>query len=130
VPGGEVDDQRRPGEHRDLVLLSPREEPIGDSTLIENLDGAREQTARALAGQVLVRPPFNDRDVNPCQRQLTCQHQPRWTASDDHHGVFRHRHTPIVARPCISSLHFRRLGHRPRNPPTGPGPYGKPLGVR
>ena len=41
VPGGKVADvQRDPGEPRDLRHLSLREEPIGDSTLIENLDGA------------------------------------------------------------------------------------------
>src|SRR5207245_2004489 len=41
VPGGKVADvQTDPGEPRDLGHLSLREEPIGDSTLIENLDGA------------------------------------------------------------------------------------------
>ena len=42
VPGGKVADvQRLAGEVcRDLSHLSLREEPIGDSTLIENLDGA------------------------------------------------------------------------------------------
>ena len=54
VPGWEVVDERGPGEHRDLVFLSLRDEPIGDSTLIENLDGAREQTACARTGQILV----------------------------------------------------------------------------
>ena len=41
VPGGKVADvQRDPGEARDLRHLSLREEPIGDSALIEDLDGA------------------------------------------------------------------------------------------
>ena len=41
VPGGKVADvQRGPGERRDLGHLSLREEPIGDSALIEDLDGA------------------------------------------------------------------------------------------
>jgi hypothetical protein len=41
VPRGKVADvQRDPGEPRDLGHLSLREEPIGDSALIENLDGA------------------------------------------------------------------------------------------
>ena len=41
VPGGKVADvQPDPGEARDLGHLSLREEPIGDSTLIEHLDGA------------------------------------------------------------------------------------------
>ena len=41
VPGGKVADvQRDPGEPRDLSHLPLREEPIGDSALIEDLDGA------------------------------------------------------------------------------------------
>ena len=41
VPRGKVADvQRDPGEPRDLGHLSLREEPIGDSALIEDLDGA------------------------------------------------------------------------------------------
>jgi hypothetical protein len=41
VPAGKVADvQRGAGEPRDLGHLSLREEPIGDSTLIEDLDGA------------------------------------------------------------------------------------------
>jgi hypothetical protein len=41
VPGGKVADvQWAPGEPRDLRHLSLRKEPIGDPTLIENLDGA------------------------------------------------------------------------------------------
>ncbi len=41
MPGGKVADvQPAPGEALDLGHLSLREEPIGDSALIENLDGA------------------------------------------------------------------------------------------
>ena len=41
VPGGKVADvQRDHVEAHDLRHLSLREEPIGDSALIENLDGA------------------------------------------------------------------------------------------
>ena len=41
VPGGKVADvQRDLGAPRDLRHLSLREEPIGDSALIEDLDGA------------------------------------------------------------------------------------------
>ena len=41
MPGGEVADvQPGPGERGDLDLLSLREEPIGDSALIEDLDRA------------------------------------------------------------------------------------------
>jgi hypothetical protein len=42
VPGGEVADvQDDPGAPGDLSHLSLRGEPIGDSTLIEDFDGAR-----------------------------------------------------------------------------------------
>jgi len=41
VPGRKIADvQRDPGELCDLSRLPLREEPIGDSALIENLDGA------------------------------------------------------------------------------------------
>src|SRR6195256_6085616 len=41
VPGRKIADvQRDPGELRDLSRPPLREEPIGDSALIENLDGA------------------------------------------------------------------------------------------
>jgi len=41
MPGGKVADvQTDRGEARDLGHLSLRDEPIGDATLIENLDGA------------------------------------------------------------------------------------------
>ncbi len=114
VPGREVADERGPGEHRDLVFLSLRDEPIGDSTLIENLDGAREQTACALAGQVLVGAPLDNNDVDLRQRQLARQHQPRRTSSDDYHRMFGHRQTPISAT-RISCLLFRRLRRRRRS---------------
>ncbi len=41
VPRGKVADvQRGPGECRDLRRLPLRQEPVGDSTLIEHLDSA------------------------------------------------------------------------------------------
>ena len=41
VPGGKIADvQTDPGEPGDLSRLPLREEPIGDSALIVNLDGA------------------------------------------------------------------------------------------
>jgi hypothetical protein len=48
VPGGKVADvQWGSSEPRDLSLLPLREEPIGDSALIEDLNRACVQTARA-----------------------------------------------------------------------------------
>jgi hypothetical protein len=95
VPGRKVADvQCGPGEPRDLGFLSLREEPIGDSALIEDLDGACVQTARARAGQGLAGAPLDDGNVHARQRQLARQHQPGRASSGDHHRVLGHRLTP------------------------------------
>ena len=52
------------------------------------------QTARARAGEVLAGAPLDDGDVDPRQRQLARQHQPRRTAAGDHHRMLGHRHPP------------------------------------
>ena len=98
MAGGEVADVE-PGtaEPRDLGHLPLGEEPIGDAALVEDLDGARLQTARARAGQVLVGAPLDDGNVDARQRQLARQHQPRRTGSGDHHRVLGHRHTMVHA---------------------------------
>ena len=94
MSGGKVADvQADAGEPRDLGHLSLREEPIRDPALIEDLDGARLQATRARAGEGLVGPPLDDDDVDAGKRQFASQHQPRRTASGDHHGMLGHRHT-------------------------------------
>src|SRR4029079_8145102 len=66
VPGGKVADVKTSAaERRDLHHLPFREEPIGDSTLIENFDGAGVQTAGTRAGEVLADAPLDDGNVNP-----------------------------------------------------------------
>ena len=56
VPGGEIADvQPSSGEISGLRFLPLRQKSIGDAALIENLEGARMQTARARAGEVLAR---------------------------------------------------------------------------
>ena len=108
VPGGKVADvQPDPGERRDLHHLPLREEPIGDATLIEHLDRARVQTARARAGELLAGAPLDDRDVDPRQRQLARQHQPGRASSGDHHRMLGH----IVASPRFVALR-KSLGSR------------------
>ena len=92
MPRGEVADvQADAGESRDLGHLPLREEPVGDPTLIEDLDGARMQTSCARAGEVLAGAPLDDDHVDLCQRQLARQHEPGRTSSGDHHGVLGHR---------------------------------------
>ena len=100
VARGKVADvQGGPGERSDLHRLPLREEPIDDSTLIEDLDRARVQTTRARAGEVLAGAPVDDGNVDSRQRQLARQHQPCRAASGDHHRMLGHGHTPVVILP-------------------------------
>jgi hypothetical protein len=71
--------------------------------LVENLDGACMQTARARASEVLVGAPLDDGDVDARQRQLARQHQPRRTPAGDHHRVLGHRHAPAGTTPVAAS---------------------------
>ena len=87
--------KRRPGEPRDLRHLPLREEPIGDSALIEDLDGACVQAAGARADEVLAGAPLDNGNVDARQRQLARQHQPCRTSSGDHHRMLGHRVTPV-----------------------------------
>jgi hypothetical protein len=57
-----------------LRHLPLRKEPIGDSTLVENFDGARVQTACARAEEVLAHAPLDNSSVHARQRQLARQH--------------------------------------------------------
>jgi hypothetical protein len=99
VPRGKVADvQAGSGKHRDLHRLPLRQEPIGDSALIENLDRARVQTACSRAAEVLAGAPLDNGNVDARQRQLARQHQPGRTSCGDHHRVPGHRHTPIGTR--------------------------------
>jgi hypothetical protein len=97
VPGGKVADvQAVEGEPCDLGHLPFRQEPIGDAALIENLDGACVQAARARAGEVLAGSPLDDGDVDLRQRQLARQHQPCRTSAGDHHRMRGHSYAPAV----------------------------------
>ncbi len=124
VPRREVADERGSGEHRDLVLLPLRDEPIGDAALVEYFDRPREQAARARAGQILIGAPLDDGDVHAGQCQLARQHQPGRAAAGDHHRVFRRRHSPI-GHWCLHDYASRVGGH----PAARPRPSGKPRGV-
>src|SRR5882724_4488939 len=104
MPGGKVADvQTDPGEPNDLRDLSLREEPISDSALIENLDGARVQTACARANEVLTGAPLDNGNVDARQRQLACQHQSCRTSSDDDDRMLGHRHSPVVSAAAMNS---------------------------
>jgi hypothetical protein len=110
VPGGKVAHvQPDHVEADDLHRLSLREEPIGDSALIENLDGARMQAARARAGEILVGTPLDDGDVDTGQGQLAGQHQPRRTSAGDHHCMLGHRHAPVGIAPVHNKTRMSLL---------------------
>ena len=103
VADGEVADvQRDPGEARNLSHLPPREEAIGDSTLIEHLDRACVQTTGARADELLAGAPLDNGDVDPRLRQLARQHQPRRTARGDLHRMLGHRHAPVGIMPVAT----------------------------
>jgi hypothetical protein len=95
VPGGKVADIQRNVEVHDLKHLSLREEPVGDSALIKDLDRARMQTARARADEFLAGAPLDNGNVNARQRQLACQHQPCRTSAGDYHRVLGHTHLSL-----------------------------------
>jgi hypothetical protein len=88
VPGREVGDvERDVREPGDLHRRALREEPVGDAALVEHLDGARVQPARADAEELLRGAPLDDGDVDAGQRQLAGEHQPgRTAAGDDDRG--------------------------------------------
>ncbi len=126
VPRGKVADiQRDPGEARDLGGRALREEPIGDPALIEDLDRARVQAARARAGEVLAGAPFDEGDIDAGERQLAREHEPRRPRSDDHHGVLGHRRpSPIpgpTTGPTCSRSSFAVPGARIFSPRVLPG---------
>ena len=89
--GKVADVQLDVGEARDRMLSTGRDEPLRDATLIEDLDGARVETAGARSVELLRDAPFDDDDVDVRQRQLASQHQPRRAASRNHHRMFSHR---------------------------------------
>jgi hypothetical protein len=67
------------------MQLSLGEEPISDAALIEDLDGARVQTAGTRSDKILAGSPFKDGSVDPRQLQLGRQHQTGRASSRDHH---------------------------------------------
>jgi hypothetical protein len=54
------------------MLLPDCNKPVGNSTLIENLDRSNVQSSGPRSNEILVRAPLNDGNVNARQRQLGC----------------------------------------------------------
>ena len=69
MPGGKIaEGPGNAGEAAHARHLSFGDEAFSDSALIENLEGARVQPARARAGESLALAPLDDGDVDPGQR--------------------------------------------------------------
>ena len=97
MSGGNVADvQADRGEPRDLCLLSLRQEPIDDPPLIEHLERACVQTARARTGKVLVGAPLDDGNIHTRECELARQHQPRGSGPGDHDRKLGHRNAPVL----------------------------------
>jgi len=109
---------REPGDLRHLPL---RKKPIGDSALIEDLDAACVQAARARANQILRDASLDDGDVDPRQCQLARQHQPRRASPGNHNRVVGYRFYPHFATPdSLSSTFGQRFCAMTRVLPQAP----------
>ncbi len=82
--------------------LSLREEPIGDSALVEDLNGARVQAARARADEILAGAPLDDGNVDSRQCQLGRQYQACRTSSGEYHRMLGHRYPPAGITPVAT----------------------------
>src|SRR5215213_2991037 len=64
------------------------------------------QTACARAGEVLAGAPLDYSDVDPRQRQLGREYQPRRTSSGDHHRMLGHSRTPAGMTPVATTASY------------------------
>ena len=95
VPGGKAAEvEVGAGESGGLRHLPLRQEPIGDTTLVEHLDRARLQPASARADERLIGAPLDDGDVDAGQRQLAGQHQARRAGARHHYRMLGHAPPP------------------------------------
>ena len=125
VAGGEVADVQA-GSRRTpatCIDLARREEPVGDATLIEHLDGAGVQTPGSRSVELLAGASFDDDDVDPRQRQLARQHQPGRAAAGDHHRMLGHRRSPANGHRTVQRSRST-LCRRQRTHSTTPGSRG------
>ncbi len=73
-----------------IGIALPQERVLGDAALVEQLDRARVQPARAGDPASSWSRAADDDGLDACQRELGCQHEPRRTSSRDHHRMLRH----------------------------------------
>ena len=100
------------------LLQSGGHPPKIDAALVEQLERAGVQPARAGAVQALVRSPFDDGDVDARDRQFSRQHQAgRPTSCNNHRMILRRRVVLIhQSLPCSTG---RADCHRPAVLPAG-----------
>jgi hypothetical protein len=96
VPRGEIADiERNEAEAIDLHALTFGQEPIGNSSLIENFDGACLQPTGPRSVEFLRGPALNDCDVNAGKGEFAGEHQPCWTSTRYDDRVLRHVRAPL-----------------------------------
>ena len=113
VAGREIGDiQPEPGVAEGRVRLPSLDEPIDDAALVEHLERAGMQPTRPGAVQALVRPPFDDGDIDARERQFSRQHQTGRATSYDNHRMLSRRRVVLVHQslPCSTG---RADCHRP-----------------
>ena len=103
MAGREITDvQGGSAESLDLHRLPRLEKPIGDTALIEHLDGARVQTAGACAVGIRGGASFHDDDIDLGQGQLSRQHHSGRASAGDHHRMFGH--SPLLTSVARGSV--------------------------
>src|SRR5580693_4445943 len=111
-----ADVQHSRGETHRLSHLTLGEKPVSDAALIEHLDRARVKAAGPRADEHVIGTSLDDRDIDPCQCQLSRQHHSRRTATDDHNRMLAHSHAPsdIDDNSRIFDSHWQISGFRER----------------
>jgi len=99
VAAGEVADvQLDAGEVHDRIRRPPRNEPVGDPALVEDLDAAGVQAPGSRPGQLWTGALLDDGHVGPGQRKLGRQHHSGRASPGDHYGVPGHGRAPGLVR--------------------------------
>ena len=120
-----ADVQGRPRVADARVRPARRDEAIGDAALVEHLERSGVEPSGPPPVELLVGPPLDDEDIDPRQRQLGREHQPRRSPSRDHHLMLGHRRSPAFA---MHASHGRQVRHWPqaRRPERGGRRYDGP----
>src|SRR5205814_7863518 len=95
MPGGKAGEvEVGAGESGGLCHLPLRQEPTGDTTLVEHFDRARLKPACARADELLIGAPLDYGDVDAGQRQLAREHQARRAGARHHYRMLGHAPPP------------------------------------